>query len=290
MPRLSDGAYWDYGQFCETTRSAGTLCAGGQKDRMGREGDMPSEGDRPGLPGVSVPGGPGVGGLHPSGERVRPTIRRSDKEEVSYVERSTSDVRREPAGPDSPVPSSLAECPDDADKHAMEGREPADSGTPETDRRGLGARNSRSPAWHGIKAVGIEEINSFGQLSIQDLEFLAVGAGTLRTGQTAQQILMAIASGKGYFLRITGPATGIITGQIFIHPGGKEFSMGIFAGKGIFPGNLERLADLIFEWARSHGCKWVRFENIHQSLDRHYTKYFDREATVFVKEIKDERG
>jgi hypothetical protein len=112
-----------------------------------------------------------------------------------------------------------------------------------------------------------------------------MGATTLRTGQSAERIILTIAQGKGHLLRIVGKARGIVTGQILIHPAGKEFSMAMFAGEGIFPTQVYSIADSIFEWAAEKGCRWVRFENIHPALDRFYAKKFSRVATVFVKEI-----
>jgi hypothetical protein len=70
-----------------------------------------------------------------------------------------------------------------------------------------------------------------------------------------------------------------------IHPAGREFTMGVFAGEGVFPTQYAPIADSIFEWAKGKGCRWVRFENLHPGLDRHYQRKFHREATVFVKEI-----
>jgi len=65
--------------------------------------------------------------------------------------------------------------------------------------------------------------------------------------------------------------------------------MGVFAGEGIFPSQIVPLAESVFEWAKGKGCRWVRFENIHPSLNRLYTRAFFQVATVFVKEIDDGR-
>jgi hypothetical protein len=170
----------------------------------------------------------------------------------------------------------------------MEERRPDYGGTPEADLPGPGAVPS-SPTRFRVEATGVEEILAFNQISIQDLEFLAIAAAKLRTGQTASQILMAAAKGQGHLIRIIGLTKGIIAGQIIIHPGGKEFQMGVFAGEGIFPWRFRYLADAVCQWAKAHDCRWVRFENIHPALDRYYKTKFDREATVFVKEIKDGR-
>jgi hypothetical protein len=170
----------------------------------------------------------------------------------------------------------------------MENGRPDYPGSSEADRPDPGT-DSHGPTRFRVEATGVEEILAFDQLSIQDLEFLAIAAAKLRTGQTASQILMAIASGKGHLLRIIGLTKGIIAGQIIIHPGGKEFQMGVFAGEGIFPWRFRFLADAICQWAKAHDCRWVRFENIHPALDRYYKTKFDRESTVYVKEIKDGR-
>ena len=125
----------------------------------------------------------------------------------------------------------------------------------------------------------------FADLTEEDLRFLVQGAHALRTGQTAEKILLRIAAGKGNLLRIVGKAKGIIAGAILIHPAGREFSMGLFAGEGIFPSQYAPVADSIFEWAAQRGCRWVKFENIHPRLNRYYSRKFTPEATVFVKEI-----
>jgi hypothetical protein len=131
----------------------------------------------------------------------------------------------------------------------------------------------------------VKEVTAFEELTVEDLRFLVLGAAVLRTGETAEKILFAIASGKGHLLRIVGKAQGIITGQVVVHPAGKEFSMGIFAGKGVFPSEYRSIADSIFEWAKEQGCRWVRFENTHPVLDHFYSRKFSQKATVFVKEI-----
>ena len=126
---------------------------------------------------------------------------------------------------------------------------------------------------------------AFEDLTVEDLRFLVEGAHALWAGVTAEKILFEIASGKGFLLRIVGKGRGIITGQIFDYPLGKEFVMGVFAGNGIFPNEYAPLSDSVFEWAKGKGCRWVRFENLHPILDRFYSRKFVRKATVFVKEI-----
>ena len=126
---------------------------------------------------------------------------------------------------------------------------------------------------------------AFADVTKEDLLFLVRGAAKLRTGQSGQQILLAIAAGRGHLLRIVGQARGVITGEIVIHPAGREFRMGIFAGSGIFPTQYAAVADSLFDWAKAKGCRWVEFENLHPALDRNYGRKFTREGTVFVKEL-----
>jgi hypothetical protein len=169
----------------------------------------------------------------------------------------------------------------------MEDSRSSDQGPSSTDQGHPGEEPTAAAANIGAGPDGsrVVEVTAFGDLTEEDLRFLVLGAHSLRTGQTAEKILLRIASGKGNLLRIVGKAKGIIAGSILIHPGGKEFSMGLFAGEGIFPSQYRSVADSIFEWAKKAGCRWVKFENIHPSLDRYYARKFAREATVFVKEI-----